>query len=210
MKLSPAVLDAHLNQLGQSVAWRRAFDCPCRNANSGAADLNCAVCKGIGVTWNAAVTGKLALAGLKIQRAWAQFGLWEDGDVVVSIPSDSPVYAIGESDRVVLSDSSIPYSVTRVHDGNDLIAFDNATVDRVFWIVNNAIVEGGIPTLSAGVPTWTTGEPPAGQSYSVTGRRSPEYFVYREYPQDRAHYGGVKLPRRVVLRSFDLYGRSGT
>ena len=43
--------------------------------------------------------------------------------------------------------------------------------------------------------------------YSMTGRRLPEYICYHDFPQDRAHHSGARLPRKVVLRKFDLLGR---
>ncbi|HET7675841.1 MAG TPA: hypothetical protein VFL54_09995 [Gammaproteobacteria bacterium] len=212
MNLSPTRLNALLNKVGQDVAWRAGYDCPCRNPRSGAADPGCANCHGLGVTWRVdATAARTALAAQKIQRQWADFGLWQNGDVVLSIPSDSPLYDIGEFDRVVFSQSSEPFSHTRIHDGTDRLAFPVVTVSRVFWLANDAIVEGGIPDVDAadGVLTWAGGEPPPGMQYSITGRRRPEYFCFGDFPQDRAHQGGARLPRRVVLRKFDLFGRSG-
>jgi hypothetical protein len=57
--------------------------------------------------------------------------------------------------------------------------------------------------------TWSEegGCPPAGVQFSVTGRRQQEYYIFRDLPQDRAHHGGAALPRRVVARRFDLFGR---
>jgi len=41
----------------------------------------------------------------------------------------------------------------------------------------------------------------------LTGRRRQEYFVYAEMPFDRPIHYGLTLPRRVVIRRFDLYGK---
>lgn len=209
MKLSPERFNALLNGVGQRTEWRRAYSCPCINPASKAPSFQCPQCHGIGSVWAAPVNGMVALSGQKLQRAWAQFGAWQNGDVVVTIPSDSPLYVLGEADRVVLSDSSAPFSNTLVRGDNDKLNFSVVTVDRVFWLVNNQITEGGIPTVGVdGTLTWVDGEPPAGTQYSVTGRQRPEYFVYGDFPQDRAHQQGTALPRRVVLRSFDLFRRA--
>ena len=211
MRLSPGKFNAFLNKMGQSVSWRKAYDCPCADANSGAARYGCPQCGQTGIIWNPGVIAKAALAGQKVQRAWATFGLWEQGDVVLSIPSDSALYDMGEFDRVEFSDSSVPFSIKLTRGADDVMRFTVASVDRVFWLdANDQIVEGGIPVVAAdGTLTWTAGEPPAGTQYSITGRKRPEYFCWGEFPQDRAHHGGAALPRRVVLRSFELF-RKGT
>ncbi len=209
--LSPGKFNALLNKMGQSIAWRKAYDCPCADPNSGAARYGCAQCGQTGIIWNPPVTAVAALAGQKVQRAWATFGLWEQGDVVLSLPSDSALYAMGEFDRAEFSDSSTPYSIKLTRGSSDVMPFTVSSVDRVFWLdTNDQIVEGGIPTVAAdGTLTWISGEPPVGTQYSITGRKRPEYFCWGEFPQDRAHQGGTALPRRVVLRSFDLF-RKGT
>ena len=42
----------------------------------------------------------------------------------------------------------------------------------------------------------------------MIGRKNTEYFVaLSSMVQDRAHHHGAKLPRKCVLRRWDLYGR---
>lgn len=209
MRLNPAHFNAFLNNVGQHVAWQQAFACPCVNPNSGAALPSCPVCAGKGRTWNPPVPAVVALSGQKVQREWAQFGVYESGDVVVSIPSDSPVYAISAFDRVVFQDSSTPFSLVLKRGDQDLLRFPVVSISRVFWLdASNNVVDGGIPTVSAdGALAWSSGEPPAGRQYSVSGRQQPEYYVYGDYAQDRRHFQGADLPRRIVLRRFDLFGR---
>lgn len=130
--------------------------------------------------------------------------------MVLSLPSNSPVYAMGENDRVIMTDSSVPFSTTRTRTGTESLVFPVSSIDKVFWLVAGAMVNGAIPTVSAaGLLTWASGGPPSGAQYSITGRKNPEYFMFASFPQDRAHHGGAKLPRLVVMRLFDLYGRSG-
>jgi hypothetical protein len=195
MRLSPARFNRFLGSLAQSVEWRRASDCPCRDPHSGAPAVDCA---------------HLALSGQKVQRAWAQHGLFQKGDVVCTLPSNEAVFAIGEFDRVVFRDSSVPFSVVRTNDGQQNIGFPVLSIDRVFWLNDDksAIVEGRVPRISdTGTLTWPSGGPPSGRQYTLDGRKHPEYFCYMEFAQDRAHHGGEPLPRRVVLRLFDLYSR---
>jgi hypothetical protein len=61
--------------------------------------------------------------------------------------------------------------------------------------------------IPAGTLTWGADVPPDGAQIALTGRKRPEYFCLQEFPQDRAHHHGRDLPRRVVLRRFDLFGR---
>lgn len=211
-RLQPKKFNAWLNNIGQVFAWQHSAACPCYQEHSGAPDPNCGLCGGRGRIWDAAVEGKSGIAGQKIQRQWAEFGQWEAGDVVLTIPSDSPLYAMGEFDRAVMVNSSQPFSVNRRRGQHDKLTFPVVQIDRVFWkSPDDEIVEGGIPVVAAdGSLSWPEGgEPPAGMQFSITGRRRPEYFCFGEFPQDRAHHSGADLPRRVVLRRWDLFGRYG-
>ena len=209
MQLDPSAFNQLLNDIGQRMSWRRAYACPCVNPQSGSPKATCPSCHGKGRTWAAAVLGLSGIAGTKVQREWAQFGQWESGDTVLTIPSDSPLYAMGPFDRVILLDNTEPFSFFLTRGRNDLLRCPNESIDRVFWLDGlGAPVEGGIPLVSGdGVLTWLSGEPPDGTQYSITGRQKPEYFVYADLPATRAMHSGAALPRKVVLRKFDVMGR---
>jgi len=51
------------------------------------------------------------------------------------------------------------------------------------------------------------GGPEPGEGYIVKGLADPVYFIFTDMPQDRAHSGGLPLPRRCVLRQYDIAGR---
>jgi hypothetical protein len=211
MELSAADANAMLNLVGQDVAWRSGYLCPCRDPNSGAARPGCANCGGRGVMWGNPIAAVAALSGLKVSRQWEASGLWQNGDVVVSIPSDSPLYAAGPNDRVSMLESSQPF-VEVLTMGGPALPYVVASIARVFWLdAENGIIEGSIPPLAAdGSYAWADGDagaPPAGQQYSISGRRVPEYFVFQDLPGDRAHFHGSTLPRRAILRLFDLFGK---
>lgn len=209
MNLQPSRFNRFLNTIGQNVTWRKSYDCPCRNKDSGAAELNCPQCNGVGAIWDAPVDGIVGVSSMKVQKEWSQFGLYENGDVVVTVPGDTPVYAAGAYDRVQFVDSSSPFSLILKRGAGDTLRFAVESIERVFWLSNDLIVEGGIPDVSeSGALTWASGEPPAGFQFSLTGRKRPEYYVFKDFPQDRAHHGGAPLPRRVVLRHYDLPSRS--
>ncbi|MEX3764469.1 hypothetical protein [Paraburkholderia phenoliruptrix] len=210
MRLNPAAFNAHLNSIGQNFKWRKAFHCPCVNPHSGAAAPSCPQCGGKGRIWNAPLDAVAGIAGQKVQLAWAQMGLWQDGDCVVSVPENSPMYEMGQFDRVTLLNSTVYFSSVLVRSGqNERIMGAVEKVTRVFWLDQGKnIVEGGIPTVGAdGTLTWSSGAPPAGVQYSVTGTKFTEYFCWGPYPSNRMEHQGARLPKRVILRSFDLYGR---
>lgn len=200
--------------MGQDFGWRRAYACPCVNPHSGAAKSNCPLCNGKGRTWDDEVPGKAGIVGRDQMKDFASFGVWDQGDIMLSIPSDSPLYAIGQFDRVSATNRSEPFSLNMIRGMNDKIRHKIIEIERVFWLnpaatgVDDAIIVGGIPTLqSDGSLVWAEDPPPPGVTYSLTGRRVPEYFCYIDLPSDRPMHFGKPLPRRVVLRRFDLFGR---
>jgi hypothetical protein len=241
MVMSVARFNTMLRDVGQDVSWRRSSLCPCRDRASGAAVPGCPVCGGRGVTWQAPTAAWAGMTGVKAAREWAAFGLWESGDVVMTVPSDSPFYEAGEFDRCVLLESTEPFQEILVRGENDVIPSPVRSIDRVFWLdpTGAAEIDGSIPAQAADLSlfwfglylTWPDGvgqvqvtfptgagelpiawpndgaAPPVGTQYCVRGRRHPEYFLFKDFPQDRAHYGGLTLPRRTVMRKFDLFGR---
>lgn len=211
MRFSVDRMNALLGRASQTVAWRRASLCPCRDKYSGAATPGCPLCHGKGVLWSLPDAAWTALAGQRATREWAAFGEWKSGDVVLSIPSDSPLYNIGQFDRVRFSDSSQPFSAVLDHTGQEALSFEVQCIDRVFWLAGEPVqvVEGNIPFQDPEslALTWDAGEPPSGTQYTISGRALPEYFFWNEFPTDRAHFHGLDLPRRVVLRLFDLFGK---
>jgi hypothetical protein len=200
--------------LGQNFLWRKADACPCFNPASGAAAPNCPMCIGKGWLWRDPLPAAAGVSGQKARMQYAQLGLWQAGDVVVSIPSDSAMYEIGQWDRVVFLNAALPFSLKLTRGAPDEILLYTAvaTIDRVFWLnpAGNAIVEGGIPTVGAdGSLTWPTGQqaPPVNQQYTITGSRQAEYWVPFDMAMNRNESGGLPLPKRILLRLFDVASR---
>lgn len=157
------------------------------------------------------MTSVAGVAAQQIQLKWAEFGLWRDGDTVLSIPESSPMYDMGQFDRVVALNTSDQFSSMLVHGAQDeRLMFPVHTIDRVFWLGNDReIVEGSIPKVNAdGTLEWDEeGRPPPGRMYTISGSRHNEYYCWGQYPGNRHHHHGARLPRRVVLRLMDLFGR---
>lgn len=211
MRFNAQAFNTHLDNLGEYFLWRRSAACPCINPASGSPKAGCPHCFGKGRIWGEAIKAKAGIASQKTQLEWAKFGQWESGDLVLSIPENSPLYDIAQFDRVVATTSSDTFSIPLVRGAvNERIPGQIKEISRVFWFnqVGN-IVEGGIPTVGAnGVLSWPGGgSPPAGTTYSVTGERYNEYYCFGAFSNDRMKHGGMRLPRRMVLRAFDLFGR---
>lgn len=203
--LDPGAFNSMINDMGQNVLWRQAFDCPCRDVRSGAPDPDCPSCRGVGIIWATGVSARVAIAGQKIQQQWAQMGMYESGDQVTTIPTDSAVFAMGQNDRLTMVHSSVPFSVVVPPD--HVFSEPVIAVVRAMVITNGAAVTIDSPVIGAnGVMVWEDGAPDV-PFVSITGRAKPEYFAFQDYPQERAHFGGTLFPRRVVLRKFDLFGR---
>lgn len=211
MFLNPARFNSHLLHMGQNVAWRKAYACPCRNPNSGASDPKCPQCAGKGQLWDASIDSVVGVTGSKVQKEWAQFGNYESGDTVVSIGSDSPLYEMGQFDRVTLLNAPEQFSITLVRGApTERLIGKIESISRVFWLdAQKALVQGGIPQVDDnGRLTWETGEPPAGTQFGISGVKLQEFFCFGPYPSNRNEHQGARLPKRVVLRKFDLWGRA--
>lgn len=213
MRFNPSAFDRFLTGIGQRVTWRRSYACACVNPNSGQPDPRHALCSGKGRLWDAPVETVTGVASQKVQLQWAQMGMWEAGDMVLSVPQSSPMWECGAFDRITALNSTDVFSqpLTRAAP-SDRLLFQPASITRCFWLdatPARAIVEGGIPVVGAdGRLTWPNGgEPPAGTTYSLTGTKHAEYFVFTELSNDRNQHQGMRLPRRVVARKFDLFSR---
>lgn len=216
MHLNPADFNALIADMGQTVRWRQSFACPCTNPNSGAAKPGCPICEGKGRGWGTAVDCDAGVTGQKTQREWAQSGIYESGDVVISLPSDSAIYAMGQFDRAILVNTSERFSMVLKRGSNDSLQFPFLAITRCFWLntAGTAIVEGSLPAVSStGILTWPVdvvgqpGAPIAGVSYTLEGTRMNEYFCWGMFPSNRGIHHGEALPKKVILRKYDLFGR---
>ena len=215
LAISGLRFNALINGAAQQVTWRKAGKCPCRSSTSGQPVPGCPNCSGNGITWFDPTNAWCVASGQRIQREWAQNGLFESGDVIVTVGSDSPLYQAGEFDRVLLVQQTEPFESVLTYTGSETLGWPVMEVDQVFWLdpKSKAIVQGGIPgTGLLGQVCWNDPQggpaPPPGIQYSITGRRVPEYFVFGQMPADRAHFrGATLLPRRVTLRKYDLFSR---
>lgn len=146
---------------------------------------------------------------MNARNAISPLGHYAEGDLLLTIPSNSFLYEMGQFDLVLLLDSTQPFSMLLTSGVSDAITFPPTSIERVFWRVNGVDVDSAARAVTADNKiNWeTNAAPPAGVQYSVTGRWMPDYFVYQDIPIERAHHFGERLPRKVVVRRFDLYGR---
>ena len=212
MRFNPSRFDRHLQNIGQRVLWRHSYACACVNAASGQPDPKHALCMGKGRLWDPAVATIAGVASQAVQVQWIQSGQFENGDLVVSVPQTSAMYNAGQFDRVVMKNSTDVFSMPLTRGApSERILFPIQSINRVFWLhpTTRLIVEGGIPDFDAdGHLTWTEGgEPPSGMVYSVTGIKFDEYFIFQGLLSDRGEHQGARLPKKVTLRKWDLFGR---
>lgn len=213
MRFNPVRFDEFLREIGQNVAWRRSYACACVSPSSGQPDPKHALCLGKGRIWEAPVTTITGIASQKVQLEWAKLGMWEQGDLVLSIPQASPLWEAGQFDRVTSLNSTDVFSQPLVRGApSERLLFKPATLTRCFWLhpTTRQIIDGELPSVSDdGLLSWVdgAGEPPPGATYSLTGTKYGEYFLWGEMPSDRNQHGGMRLPRRVVARRFDLFSR---
>ena len=211
MKFNTRRFNAHLTNMGQKVLWRRSFGCACVNPVSGAPDPKHALCAGKGRIWEDPIETVTGIARQETVAEWAQSGLWESGDMVLSIPEASPLWDAGMYDRIVMLNSNDVFSQPLQRGApTERLLFKPHAITRVFWLhpTTRLIVEGGIPVIGEdGVPVWSSGAPPAGTTYSMTGTKYSEYFLYDKFPSNRNEHSGMRLPKRVIARKWDLFGR---
>lgn len=211
MRFTSTRFDRHLSNMGQAFLYWRSYACACRNAASQAPDRLCKICLGKGHYWLDPIEAKAAAASQRTQMEWAKSGLYESGDLVLSIPQNSAIWDAGQFDRVTALNATDRFSTSLVRGAvSERLLFKVASVERVFWkdAAGTALEEGGLPVIGDdGLFTWGDNAPPAGTSYSITGTRYVEYFVYQELPRNRNLHNGARLPKACVLRHWDLLGR---
>jgi hypothetical protein len=212
MKFNAAAFDRHLANIGQDVLWRRSYACACVNPASGQPDPKHALCLGKGRLWDAPVRTVVGVSHQEVNAELAPMGLWESGDLSLSIPQYSGLWDAGQYDRVTMLNATTVFSqpLTRGAPSERLL-FQPKIISRVFWLhpQTRAVVEGGIPVVdNSGMLSWPgVGEPPAGTTYSITGEKFDEYFVWMAFPSDRNMHQGMRLPKKAVVRRFDLFSR---
>lgn len=213
IRLSPGLFNRQLGVMGQSMVWRKAMLCPCRDKHSGGAREDCPVCSGRGVSWGRGVPSKAGVVGAKAAKKQAEFGQWEDGDVALSVGSDTPMWLAGEKDRFRFLDGEMPFSVVLRHNGAARIDFVPVRFERCFWLRGDedAYREASLPRWDAatGSLSWPAGSvpPDAGDHFTLTGWKRPEYFLFGTVPVSRQHFNGLPLPRLFHCKKIDLIDR---
>lgn len=213
MRFNPGAFDRFLAGIGQQVEWRRSYACACVIPTSGAPDPKHALCSGKGRLWDPPVPTVTGVASQSVTAEWMQSGQYETGDMVLSIPQASPLWNAGQFDRVLMLNSTDVFSMPLTRGApNERLLLKVQSIDRCFWLhpTTRLVVEGGIPVVDAdGNLSWPggVGEPPPGMLYSLTGQKFDEYFIFGQYPSDRNQHSGMRLPRKLVARKWDLFGR---
>lgn len=210
MQLSEELFNTFLGNVGVVVTWSRASECPCRVARTGGTNVDCPVCEGLRYVWDGAVETRIGLTGLKIDRQFGQMVEWQKGDALATIPSDSPAYVCGEYDRFMVTDGENRFNAVLTK-GKDRLKHNGVkAIERVFSVMGgnvNDYQEWDHYEMNGRELVWhPSAGIPEGTQYSVRYVASPEYFVYRDLPQDRPQFS-LDLPRKVPLRLMDLFSQ---
>ena len=169
------------------------------------------------VTYSAVRDYLIGVTSVLVAKQFAQFGEWDKGDMIATIPARDvhgallDVYQIGEFDRMTLADSVVRRSFLGVRGERDRFP------ERTIRAVTDAFgLQGGVQVpledgidfrVTGNTVEWLSDTLAAGDGYSLRYVVSPEYFVWTTLEQPRAHDLGKALPKKVVLRLFDLFGR---
>jgi hypothetical protein len=216
MQLNPAAFDSFLaGNIGQFMNWRKGNACPCFNPDSGAALPGHPLCGGKGWIWDAPIKTRAGLTQQKVERQWAQFGQFEPGDGILTIPQAAGVMYdfCGRFDRIELLNSTDAFKLLLIRGApNERIFLPVVNFTRVFYLDPNninATIEAGLPVVDVnGVLTWPNNDgPPLNTQYSIAGIRNTDYYVFDKLPSDRNEHFGKRLPRKLFVRRFDLFSR---
>ncbi len=162
---------------------------------------------------------RLHAQGIRTQRSWAARGEVKEGDMECSIPerledliTPNPAFQAKEHDRFVFLDLEHPVSQRMTRGVQEKLLYP------LYWEIEQAravIGSGEIVyqpgtdfNISNNAVQWLTSGPPYGTRYVLDYIACPEYYVFAELSQKR-HVDGLRLPRRVGLRLFDLYPGRG-
>ncbi len=213
MRFNPVHFDRFLSgNIGQEVIWRQSFSCACLNPDTGSPNPKHALCGGKGRLWAEGKKTTIGIAKQDVDDKLVELGHFEAGDMIAVIPANSPAWAAGEWDRIQMLNGTDVFSQPMKRGSpTEKFIVKVKSVSRVFWLDNaGQIVEGGIPVVAAdGTLSWPggVGEPPPGAQYSISGEKYTEYYIYGHFPSDRNQHKGMKLPKRCILRKFDVFNR---
>lgn len=201
-----------LKNLGQQATWERASICPDRSHRTGGTNPKCVVCQGRGHLWSAPQDVTVGFTSMQTVREFGTLSQWEQGDGIVTIGSDSPAYGAGDFDRLTLTNAIVRVCHVLTRGSNDKLKYRFPVAILEVWaIVASAkvvLVKDTDFTLSGNTITWITNTVQLEQNYTVLYTARPEYFVYRDWLQDRPHQRGLALPRKVHVRLMELMNRA--
>lgn len=176
------------------------------------------------VEYEAPLVVKGLATQLSAHREWRDIGEFDVRDLHLTVDRtailpdgdaiDNPAWEAGEHDRFLF-----PFARVRKQDVLWRGTSDHLTyafvhrIDTVQSIdpayVTTTYQESTHFTVDHGRIVWEPGEGPSDQMpYAVNYVAAPEYFVLASLPQVR-HSDGQDLPRRMMLRVWELYARPG-
>lgn len=103
----PQEFDRTILQHGKRLVWRKAMLCPCVREESNQADLNCIDCDGSGFIYVDPLSIQAHMAAFsKNTRIYEKFGLWQSGEVQVTVQQ---AYRLGYRDSLEMIDDLMSF-----------------------------------------------------------------------------------------------------
>ncbi|UIS74629.1 hypothetical protein [Morganella phage Mecenats66] len=215
MQFNPDWFNSHLDNIGQEFLWRKALMCPCQQANSLSADPECKNCHGIGYTWDSPVLITSGAAGEKMQSKWIDMGYYEQGDLVMTVPENNILWDQGgRYDRLTAINSThrLQRVLIRGSRVGESLMKDVKSVSAVRWLNSDGVlVNGDLPAVTEDGGIDFTGvevQPVPGSRYTIEFDAYSEYFLYQDDFRVRNEHAGMRLPKMIVIRRYDLLNRA--
>ncbi|PZA08309.1 hypothetical protein [Meiothermus sp. Pnk-1] len=177
------------------------------------------------VRYRAPLTVLGHISGLSSQREVGEEGIWEHKTLTLTLSDrmqapdgswrDNPAYNAEENDRFVVVDATTRVQQVLWRGENERLLYGYIyTVLSCHSLARKTYARqdwqyGSDFTLEGGLVRWQPGRGPEdGLPYSVSYLAAPEWYVFRSADLTRRQ-GGQNLPKRLTLRSWELYPQPG-
>ncbi len=215
-RLDATAFDGEIRAHGAPAIWRRARFCPCAEENTGHPALDCTVCNGEGVNWDAGQALRLLAINRVRDEVYDAAGQRMEGLVWLTFPTGiSP----GHLDRVELQASVVPVNnerhvrgATRKPGGPSterLRIYPALSVEYCEAKVDGELAQYAFFTdfviQPDGTISWQPNRgPSAGTAYTMRYTVRETFLCWAPVSRDE---GGQRMPYRCRAQRYDFFRR---